>query len=152
MRAHGQPNTAQHRRSGGFSLEEVCISLGIALGTVLVVIACYRLSLYRAEWSLNSTAAQALARQRLEQTRGARWEPNSPTAVDELVVANFPEVVRSLDIPAVGTNLNPARVITTITWISSDPPMKWVQVDCVWTLGVRGPFTNRVAALRTADQ
>jgi Tfp pilus assembly protein PilV len=138
-------------RLAGFTLEEVVISMGIALGSILAVMSGYKVSMYRTEWSLNATAAQALATQRLEQTRVARWEPNASSPVDELTAGNFPTVMRTLDVPVVGTNVPQAQLVTTITTVSSDPPMKWVQVDCVWSIGPRGPFTNTVTALRSAD-
>jgi Tfp pilus assembly protein PilV len=139
------------RRFAGFTLEEVVISMGIALGSVLAVLSGYKVAMYRTEWSLNATAAQALVTQRLEQTRAARWEPNAPVPVDELQAANFPEIVRSLGVPVVGTNLTTARLVTTISTVASDPPMKWIQVDCIWSIGERGPFTNTVTTLRSAD-
>jgi len=139
------------RRLAAFSLEEVVISMGISLGSVLAVISGYKVSMYRTEWSLNAGAAHALATQRLEQTRAARWEPNAPTPIDELQAANFPEVLRSLDVPVVGTNITQARLVTSISTLSSDPAMKWIQVDCIWSIGPRGPFTNTVTSMRLAE-
>jgi len=125
--------------------------MGIALGSVLAVMSGYKVSMYRTEWSLNATAAQSLAVQRLEQTRAARWEPNAATPVDELTAVSFPTVMRTLDVPVVGTNTPQARLVTTISTVSTDPPMRWVQVDCIWSIGPRGPFTNTVTTLRGAD-
>lgn len=151
MQTQHQSSQRIVRRLAGFTLEEVVISMGIALGSVLAVLSGYKVSMYRTEWSLNATAAQALATQRLEQLRAARWEPNAPTPIDQLQPASFPEVLQTLNVPVVGTNVNEARVVTTISTISSDPPMKWIQVDCIWSIGPRGPYTNSVTTMRSAD-
>jgi hypothetical protein len=135
----------------GSTLEEVTISMGIALGSILGIIQGYKVSMYRVEWALHNSAAQALAAQRLEQTRSARWEPNGLQAMDELQAANFPSVVQQLSVPVVGTNVPSARLVTTISTVSVDPPVRFVQVDCIWTCGVKGPFTNSAVALRSPD-
>jgi hypothetical protein len=71
--------------------------------------------------------------------------------VDQLVSANFPNVVEVLDIPRSGTNLVYATNYTTIAVISTSPPLKLVRVDCVWNFMNRGPFTNTTVTYRTVD-
>ena len=135
----------------GFSLEELTVSMGLALGSITAIVGGYRVALYRVEWTTSSMAAQSLAVQRLEQVRTARWEPQAGVAIDEVQPANFPTSVGTLDVPVVGTNVAVASITTTIRTIVADPPLKWVQVDCVWSCGAHGPFTNTVTALRTPD-
>jgi len=51
-----------------------------------------------------SRALFALAQQRIEQTRGAVWDPQSNPSVDQLTAANFPVITNVLDMPVSGTN------------------------------------------------
>ena len=60
--------------------------------------------------------------------------------------------VEVLDIPVVGTNIAFATNITTVTTISTAPPLKMIRVDCVWAFGDRGVYTNTVVTYRAADQ
>jgi len=135
-----------------FTLMEVVISLAISAITIGAILTGYTLATKRAEWSAYSLAAQSLAMQRLEQTRAAKWDPNGWPPVDELVSSNFPVRQEVLDIPISGTNLVYATNFTSITMLSSSPPLKMIRVDCTWMFISRGPFTNTVATYRTADQ
>ena len=131
---------------------EVVISLSISALTIGAIVTGYTLSTKRAEWSAYSLAANSLAVQRLEQTRAAKWDPTGWPPVDELVSANFPVKNEILDIPISGTNLVYATNFTTITTLSSSPPLKMIRVDCTWMFLSRGPFTNSVVTYRTSDQ
>ena len=144
-------NSRRRLRLAGFSIEELVISMGLALGSITAIMGGYRVALYKVEWTSRSMAAQSLAAQRMEQVRAARWEPQAGTPIDELQSATFPLLVSKLDVPVVGTNAATATVTTTIQNVVSDPPSRWIQVECVWTCGGHGPFTNRLAALRTPD-
>jgi len=125
--------------------------MGLAVGSITAIMGGYRVALYKVEWTSMSTAAQSLAAQRMEQVRAARWEPQAATPIDELQVATFPALTGTLDVPLVGSNTPVATVTTTINTIASDPPSRWIQVDCVWSCGGHGPFTNSVTTLRTPD-
>ena len=57
MRTQRQLSRRILRRVAGFTLEEVVMSMGIALGSVLAVLSGYKVAMYRTEWSLNATAA-----------------------------------------------------------------------------------------------
>jgi hypothetical protein len=129
----------------------VVLSAGIALGSMMGIISGYKLCMYRLEYASISAAAQSAAVQRMEQTRAAHWELNSPNPVDEVQSSRFPAVTTTLDVPLVGTNVPTATVITTVSDLPGGSPMKWVQVDCVWRCGDRGPFTNRVTSLRIPE-
>ena len=145
-------NIGRIRRSSGFTLMEVVISLSISAITIGATITGYTLSTRRAEWSAYSLAAHSLAMQRLEQTRAAKWDPNGWPTADELISSNFPVRQEVLDIPISGTNLVYATNFTTITTLSTTPPLKMIRVDCTWMFLSRGPFTNSVVTYRTADQ
>ena len=108
----------------------------------------------RAQWSAYSLAAQSLAMQGVEQARAAKWDPKAWPAVDELGVTNYTEV-DMLDVPVTGQPIQATNYIS-ITVVSQDPPLRQLRADCVWRLvsgrRSRGPFTNTVVTLRTADQ
>jgi hypothetical protein len=72
--------------------------------------------------------------------------------VNELVAGNFPVVVAPLDIPVAANNPLNATNTTTITTVSTNPPLRMIRVDCVWWLLSRGPFTNTLTAYRAPDQ
>lgn len=127
------------------------MATAIAAMTVAGIIQGYTQSSKRAEWSGYSLAAQALATQRLEQTRACRWD--TETGVDQLVSANFPSQTLLLDIPVVGTNAVYATNVTTITVISATAPqLRMIRVDCTWRFPITGRvFTNTVATYRSPD-
>jgi hypothetical protein len=108
----------------------------------------------RAQWSAYSLAAQSLAMQGVEQARAAKWDPKAWPAVDELGVTNFTEV-DVLDVPVTGQSVLATNNIS-VTVISQDPPLRQLRADCVWSLRSgrrsRGPYTNSVITIRTADQ
>lgn len=132
-------------------MEEVVIAVVIALGSIVGILTGYQLASYRAQWAVYSEAAQWLAMQRIEQVRGARWQPLAFPPVDELVASNFPVAVSPLSVPVTSAGAATARLVTTISNLSSSPPLKFIQVDCIWSCGQRGPFTNRAFLLRSPD-
>jgi hypothetical protein len=143
---------AQERGALAFTLVEVVLSLGTAALMVGGLVAGYMQAVKVAEWSAYSLAANALALQGLEQTRAAKWDPRAYPASDLLVSANFPNRVEILDIPISKTNLVYATNRTTIRTVSTNPPLRYVQVDCTWAFVRRGVFTNTVCSLRAPDQ
>lgn len=140
------------KRLDGFTLTEVVISLGISALLISGIISGYVLAIKRAEWSAYSLAAHSLAMQQVEQARAAKWDPQGWPAVDELVSSNFPNRVEVLDIPISGTNLVYATNFTTITQVSTNPPLKMIRVDCVWTFRWEQLFTNTLITYRAGDQ
>lgn len=152
LRVPSGPGRAGKRpRSGGFTLAEVTVAAAIAAMTVAGIIYGYTQSTKRAEWSGYSLAAQALAVQRMEQTRACRWDPDA--GVDQLVSANFPAQTLVLDVPVIGTNAAYATNVTTITSIATNPPLlRMIRVDCTWKFPTTGRvFTNTVATYRSPD-
>jgi expansin (peptidoglycan-binding protein) len=139
-------------KSQAFSLMEVVFA--IAIGGVMIsgMIMGYMQAAVRAEWSAYSLAAHSLAVMRLEQSRATKWDRLKYPQVDQLVSSNLPTMVEVLDIPVIGTNVAFATNITTVTTLSTTPPLKMIQVDCVWSFGDRGIYTNTVITYRAADQ
>lgn len=160
---------------------EVVIAMGVAAIAIIATVEGYIFAAKRAEWSAYNLAAQSLAMQRLEQARAAKWDTLATPDVDELVSTNFPAMVNILDIPVTGEALAstvaamfPVKLATagavtayartngitfvyatnyTSIWtVSSTPPLKAVQVDCVWSFMERGLFTNSVITYRAPDQ
>ena len=144
----------QHQQTAGFTLAEVVVAIAVATLTFGGVIYGYVLTGDRAQWSAYSLAAQSLAMQGVEQARAAKWDPKAWPAVDELGVTNITEV-DVLDVPVSGQPVQATNYIS-ITTVSQDPPLRQLRADCVWSLAngrrSRGPFTNSVVTLRTADQ
>src|SRR2546430_508177 len=92
------------RGAAGLTLIEVVLCLAIAAITVTAIVASYAFSARQMEESACATAAEFLARQRLEQARSAKWDSLASPPVDELVSSNFPVVISTLDIPVVGNS------------------------------------------------
>lgn len=139
------------RCANAFTLAEVTIAMSIAALSLGAIVNGYVISAQRAEWSAYSLASHSLAMQGVEQARAAKWDPDMNPPVDELISANFPNRINTLDIPRSGTNIVYATNFLTITTISAAPPLKMVQVDCVWRFMGRGLFTNSVATYRSVD-
>ena len=140
-----------HQNGGsGFTLAEVLISLGI--GSLLFggALAGYIQSATRAEWTSYNLAGHSMAMQHAEMARAAKWD--TQVQVDELVASNFPQTVEALDVPVWGTNTAYATNTTTISTISSSPPVKMIQVATVWAFRSRGLFTNLTITYRSPDQ
>lgn len=144
-------NTLSRRSVSGLTLLEIVISMAITGITVSSLVAGYVFSARQMEQSACSSAAEFMARQRLEQVRSAKWDILANPPVNELVSSNFPTVVSALDIPVVGNNPLYGTNTTTITTVSEAPPIKLIRVDCVWSFMSR-PLTNTIIAYRSPDQ
>jgi type II secretory pathway pseudopilin PulG len=151
IRAQSNDSVPGHLNRGAFTLAEVCVATAVAAMTVAGIIQGYTQSSKRAEWSAYSLAAQAMATQRIEQTRACRWDTQA--GVDQLVSTNFPSQTVLVDIPVIGTNGFYATNITTITVISATAPqLRMIRVDCTWRFPTTGRvFTNTVATYRSPD-
>lgn len=137
-------------RPNGFTLAEVVISLAIlglvVGGTIYGYVNTARVS----EWNAYSLAAQSLAFQGVEEARAAKWDPQAWPRVDELGVTNYIQV-DILDVPVKKTPTYATNYIS-VSWITTNPPLRQLRADCVWTFADRGVFTNSVTTLRAADQ
>jgi len=137
-----------------FTLVEVVLSIAIVAFGCWGIVYGYMMAAKQADLSGCSLAASALAMQRLEQARSAKWDRLVSPAIDELISANFPLVITNLDIP-VSTSVPQTMVslATTISWITNDPPLKFIQVTCTWTNLMSGQIhTNTVATYRAPDE
>lgn len=143
---------ANFRTAAGFVLEEVIVSMAIATVVIAGIVSGYIISAQRADWSAHNGSAQALATQRLEQVRAAKWDTLASPPVDEVVTNNFPVLTQPLEVPLAGTNKIMATVITQITRVEEDPELKLIQVECIWSYLGRGPFTNSIMTYRAPDQ
>jgi hypothetical protein len=128
------------------------MAMAIALVLITGVVSGFIQTSRTAEWSSYSLAAQSLANQCLEQTRGAKWDPSGYPPTDQLVSSNFPLNIQILDIPITRSNIVYATNLVTISTVSANPALKMVSVQCTWTFCDRGVFTNTVASYRAPDQ
>ena len=142
----------QCSKAKAFTLVELIIALAIMSLMIGGIVSGYVVSALRAEWSAFSLAAHSLAMQKLEQTRAAKWDPQGWPPVDELVSLNFPVTVDVLDVPISGTNILYATSTTTITPVSTTPPLRSIRVETVWPFMQRGSFTNTIVTYRAPDQ
>src|SRR3954469_2521128 len=140
-------NISANSHQSAFTLAEVVIAAALGSLTIGAGLYGYVMSAKRAEWSGYSLAAHSLAVQGIEQARAAKWDPTGAQA-DDLVSSNFPVAVNILDIPISGTNIVYATNFTTISYVSTNPAIKMIRVDCVWNFIKRGPFTNTVVTYR----
>jgi Tfp pilus assembly protein PilV len=140
------------QRLQGIALSEVVISIAVSALSVAAVVSSSVLSARSADWISHSTAADAAAGARMEQTRAAKWDSAATPVIDELFSGNFPAQVVPLYVPVVGGAMLYGTNRVTITQVSDAPPLKMVQVECVWSLPERGPFTNSVVMYRSPDQ
>ena len=141
----------RHASKSGFTLAEVVISMAYAALITSGIIYGYSLSVKRAEWAAYATAAEALAKQRMEQTRAAKWDYQSYPPIDQVLQSSFPVVTNVLDVPLSGTNNTLAIVTTTITTLSTNPPLKMIRVDAAWRAANGRQCTNTVATYRAPD-
>jgi prepilin-type N-terminal cleavage/methylation domain-containing protein len=140
------------RNREGMTLVEVVLSLAISAVAVAGIISGYIFSMASAQkWAL-SLAANAKAMERIEETRGARWNISIWPSVDQLVATNFPDQLVILDHSASGGGIVYATNITQISDISADPPLKRIRVDCIWTFKGSLLFTNTIETCRGPKQ
>jgi prepilin-type N-terminal cleavage/methylation domain-containing protein len=142
FRQRAQPRRSSH---AGLTLIEVIFSIAIGALMMGAVTTGYIQCLRQAEWTSHSLAANSLAVQRLEQTRNAKWEWQK---TDQVTSTNFPVDVQILDIPISKTNIIYGTNFTTISTISTNPPLKMIRVDCVWAFVNGALYTNTVATYR----
>jgi hypothetical protein len=131
---------------------EAVLSMAIAAVAIAGVVTGCGLAAQQTEQAASSAAAGFMAQWRLEQSRAAKWDSLASPPVDELVSSNFPVLIAPLDVPVAGSNAQFATNLTTITTVSTDPPLKMIRVECVWSLLARGPFTNTLTTWRAPDQ
>jgi len=136
----------------GMTLVEVMVALGISGLAVGGIVTGY-VSVIKAsdKWALSLTA-NARASERIEQTRAARWDTSVTPAIDEVVASNFPDEVVTLDLAGTGTNWVYATNFTQISTISTNPPLRRIHVDCVWSFNGYQLQSNSLETCRAPDQ
>jgi prepilin-type N-terminal cleavage/methylation domain-containing protein len=135
----------------GMTLIEVVIALAIAGLTVAGIVTGY---IYCSTATVKDAlymAANGRAMERIEETRMARWDVSSYPVVDELVATNFPDQTVTLDMSPSGPGTTTATVNTTITPLSSSPPVRIIHVDCIWLFRGVEPITNSIETCRAPD-
>jgi prepilin-type N-terminal cleavage/methylation domain-containing protein len=143
----------RNRRSqGGLTMIEVVIALAISSVAVGCLATGYSFAVLIAEKSALSLAANARMMERLEETRSAKWDTSSWPQVDDLVQANFPDKTVRLDLAGAGSAVTYATNYTQISVVSSDPPLKRIRVDCVWSFKGVQLLTNSIETCRCPDQ
>jgi type II secretory pathway pseudopilin PulG len=134
------------------TLAEVVIALAISSMVVAGIFSGYIFSINSAQrWAL-SLAANASAMERIEETRSATWDTASWPAVDQLVAANFTNEVVVLDHSGTGSGIVYATNITQISVISTNPPLKRIRVDCIWSFKGGQLITNTIETCRAPDE
>lgn len=146
------PYGENRKDAAGFTLVEVLLAMGILVMLGGGIVYGYIQSARMTDWQAHSLAAESFALQRIEQARAAKWDTRAGSPVDELVSSNFPPLLGQLGIPVSGTNFTFATDYTTISDISSDPPLRMIQVDCVWQFTDGRMFTNTVVTYRAPDE
>jgi type II secretory pathway pseudopilin PulG len=140
------------RDERAMSLVEVLVAFAIAGLAVGGIVYGYVFSISSAERFALSQAANAQATERMEQVRGAVWYSTSSPVIDQVVSSNFPDQTVTLDLSGAGTGVTYATNFTTISLISTNPLLKRVRVDCVWTYNNSQLMTNTIETCRAPDQ
>lgn len=147
MKIHGLHKPRQQ----AFTLIEAVIASTISAIIFGGIVYGYIQSGRNAEWSAYSLAAQSLAMQRLEQTRACRWDTEATPPADELLTGNFPTSFSVLDVPMSGSNVVYATNYTTISTITTVPPLRMISVNTVWRFINNRYYTNSIATYRAPD-
>jgi type II secretory pathway pseudopilin PulG len=162
--------TPKNNHRQGFTLAETLVSFFIFGLVVSGLIYGYVQVNYMAEWSSMSLAAQSYASEGLERVKSAQWSyvrwPNTnygPGTGDDLGFppwigyTNMPPVVDTLDVPTSGSPIYITNYVTITNILSylnpSNPPMRQIRSDCVWTFPLSGKLcTNTAVGYRAPDQ
>lgn len=131
------------------TLVEVAVALAITGLLVGGIINGYNYCTKSAQRTALFQAANARAMERIEETRCAIWDTTVPT--NQLVSANFPDKVVTLDLSGSGAVTAMATNRTEITMITNNPPLMRIRVDCIWRY--KGALiTNTIETCRAPRQ
>lgn len=134
------------------TLVEVVVALLVTALAILGIVQGYHYATNSAEKAALYQAANARAMERLEETRSARWDLAAPTKVDQVMASNFPTKSVVMDLSGSGAVATMASLETEITQVSTNPPLKRIRVNCIWTHRNGQVITNTVETLRAPDQ
>jgi len=133
------------------SLIEIVIAMALTTVGISALVNGYVLCARQAEISSLNLAAQAQALERFEQVRAAKWDPLADPVVDQVTNSAFPTIVRVLDVPCLKMERY-ATNYTTITTVSTNPPLRSIRIDCVWSWLNGKVYTNSILTYRGPDQ
>jgi prepilin-type N-terminal cleavage/methylation domain-containing protein len=150
-RLNQKPKRLLPRHQAGMTLAEVLVALAVAGLAVVGIVNGYLFCARSVERSALSLAAQGKALERLEQTRGAKWDTTSWPAVDQLVATNFPDQVVVLDRSGSRAGITYGTIILQISQIASNPPLKRIYAACVWRFNGSQLITNSIETCRAPD-
>jgi prepilin-type N-terminal cleavage/methylation domain-containing protein len=123
------------RGRAGMTLVEVLVAMAIAVLMVGGIVTGYIFSTQSTVKDSLYMAANARAMERMEQTRGAQWDTASFPPTNQLVAANFPDKIITLDLSGSGSVTNSATIKTQIS-TNTNPlftaPLLEIRVDCIW--------------------
>lgn len=139
------------RAQAGMTLVEVVVALAISGLAVAGIVGGYLFSVRSAEKSALSLAAHARAMERLETTRGAKWDTSTWPPLDELASTNFPDQVVLLDLSGSGVGSTYGTNVLQISQISTNPPLRQIRVDCIWRFNATQLLTNTIQTCRAPD-
>ena len=139
------------RTQAGMTLAEVVVAIAISGLAVVGIVSGYLFAVRSAEKSALSLAANARAMERLEATRGAKWDTSSWPAVDQLVITNFPAQEVLLDLSGSGLGSTYGTTVLQISQISTNPPLRRIRVDCIWKFNGTQLLTNTIESCRAPD-
>jgi Tfp pilus assembly protein PilV len=142
---------SRKRTASGTTLVEILVSFAISSLAISGLVSAYILSAKSSEHSSLSLSANAKALERIEETRGAEWNTSTDPPVDQLVASNFTNEIVILDLSVRSAGKVYGTNYTQISQISSNPPLRGIRVDCVWTFRNRRQ-TNTVETCRAPDQ
>ncbi len=140
------------RAQAGMTLAEVTVALAITGLAVAGTVSGYIYCTTSAQKAGLQLAGNALAMQRIEETRSAKWDTASWPQVDLLVSSNFPSRAVVLDLSGSGIATITGVVNTVIQQISITPPLKRIRVDCIWRFQRTEIITNTIETCRAPDQ
>jgi type II secretory pathway pseudopilin PulG len=151
-----QMNLNSSRGKTGMTLVEVAVALALGCLIFATILMGYVQTSDKAEWTAYALAAQSLAMQGIEQAKGGKWDLSAWPPVDEAGLTNY-SVIETLDVPVSGGKPVYATNFIRISNATTNPPLREVRADCVWSLpardgSFRGPFTNTAVTLRARDQ
>jgi type II secretory pathway pseudopilin PulG len=133
------------------TLAEVVVAIAISGLAVAGIVSGYLFAVRSAEKSSLSLAANARAMERLEATRGAKWDTSIWPVVDQLVITNFPAQVVLLDRSGSGSGSSYGTNVVQISQISTNPPLRRIRVDCIWRFNATQLLTNTIETCRAPD-
>ena len=135
----------------GVTVLEIVVAMLIVTFCVTAIVNSYVVCARQADRVAYSLAAQSLALGRMDQVRAAKWDLLNTPAIDEVVSTNFNPKFETLDLPLQNKTVY-ATNYTYISYVMTNPPLKKIQVDCVYVWMNGKYMTNTIITYRGPDQ